>query len=144
MSSTSYDGVDRSEATGWVAWLLFAAILLITLGAFQAVVGLVALFDDGYFVVHRDGQLVPISYQAWGWIHLLLAAIAFVTGIGLMLGQLWARVVGVILTSVNIVVMFAFIGAYPWWAVSLIIFSFITMYAIVVHGREVADAYPSP
>jgi hypothetical protein len=138
-----YTRLDRSEATGWVAWLLFAAAMLVLLGSFQAIIGIVALFDDGFYLVHHDGQLIPIDYTTWGWIHIGLAAIALGTGVGLLVGVLWARVVAVVLAGVNVIVGFAFLAAYPWWAVALIAFSVITMYAILVHGHEVADAYDS-
>jgi len=133
--------VSYSEASAWAGWLLFAAVLLVMLGAFQATVGFIALFKDGIFVAHRNGQLIPIDYTTWGWIHLLLAAIALVAGVGLLLGQLWARIVGVVLAIVNTLILFTFLDAYPWLSTIMIAFSLITVYAIVVHGREVADAY---
>jgi len=137
----AYSEVSRSEATGWVAWQLFAAVMLVMLGAFQATLGLVALFNDGFFVMHRNGALIPIDYTTWGWTHLILAAIAAGTGIGLLVGALWARIVGALIAVVNVLVMFAFTDSYPWLATTLIVFSIVTLYAIVVHGREVADAY---
>lgn len=133
--------VERAEPTGWVGWLLFAGIMLLILGTFQGILGLVALFQDGFFVAHRGGQLLVRDYTTWGWIHLALAAIAAGTGIGLLFGQLWARVVGVILCVLNVIVSFAFLGAYPAWGVLLIAFSIITAYAIIAHGRELAEVY---
>jgi len=140
---SAYTGVTRSDSTGWVAWLLFAAVMLVMLGAFQATLGLVALFHNGFFLVHRNGEVIKLNYTTWGWIHLVLALIALATGIGLMLGQGWARISGIVLCVLNVVVMFAFFPAYPLLAVLLLVFSIITMYAIIVHGREVADAYDS-
>jgi hypothetical protein len=133
--------VSRDEPTGWVGWLLYAGVMLVVLGACQLMVGLVALFGHGYFVSHRTGQPVVWSYTTWGWVHLGLAATALGTGIGIMLGQLWARVLGVVLCVVNVVAAFAFLGGYPWFAVLLIAFSVITGYALIVHGRELADVF---
>jgi len=138
---TYSEATTRDGATAWVAWQLFAAVLLIMLGAFQVTIGLVALFSDGFFVMHRNGALIPIDYTTWGWIHLALAAVAGATGIGLLLGELWARIAGCLIAMVNVLVMFAFMDSYPWLATILIAFSIVTLYAIVVHGREVADAY---
>jgi len=138
----TYSEVSRSGATGWVAWQLFAGVMLVMLGAFQAVLGIVALVNDGFFVMHRNGQLIPIEYSTWGWIHLALAALAVCTGIGLLVGALWARILGAVIAGVNVLVMFAFLDSYPWLATMLMVYSILTLYAIVVHGREVADAYP--
>jgi hypothetical protein len=133
--------VSEREPTRWVAWLVFAGIMLMLLGAFQATLGLVALFSDGFFVAHRGGQVVLTDYTTWGIIHLILAAIAFLTGAGLLFGLTAARVAAVVLCVLNIIICFLFLGAYPWWAVMLIAFSAITTYAIIVHGGEVEDAY---
>jgi hypothetical protein len=141
VETTDYPGVTRSTASAWVAWLLFAAIMLILLGAFQATIGFVALFNDGFFLAHRQGQLVAIDYSTWGWVHIALAAVALVAGLGLLVGALWARIAAVILCLVNMIVAFAFVSVYPAWGVLLIVFSAITAYAILVHGGEVAEAY---
>src|SRR5689334_10337162 len=34
------------EPTGWVTWIYFAAVMAILIGIFQAIAGLVAIFDD--------------------------------------------------------------------------------------------------
>jgi len=136
-----YTRVDTSTATGWVAWQLFAAMLLILLGTFQATVGFIALFKDGIFVAHRDGLLIPISYNTWGWIHLVCATIALVTGVCLLLGQMWARIVGAAIAFVDVIVLFGFLDSYPWLATTMIVFFVVTIFAIVVHGGEVAEAY---
>jgi len=39
------------EPTAWVGWVAFAAVMLIVMGVFQIVQGLVALFDDGFYAV---------------------------------------------------------------------------------------------
>ena len=131
--------VSRDEPTGWVGWLLFAGVMLVLLGAFQGVMGLVGLLSHGYFVANRGGQAVVWDYTTWGWVHLGLAAIAVGTGIGILLGQLWARVVGGILCVVNVIAGFAFLGAYPWWGALLVAFSVVTGYALIAHGGELED-----
>jgi ABC-type xylose transport system permease subunit len=133
--------ISSSRATGWVGWLLFSGVMLAMLGTFQGIMGFVALFDDGFFVRQRNGQLIAIDYSTWGWIHLGLAVLAIGTGIGLMLGSMIARVIAVILCVLNVVVSFAFLSASPWWAGMLIAFSVITAYAVIVHGGEVEEAY---
>jgi len=135
--------VSRNEPTSWVGWLLYAGVMLVLLGALQALIGLVALFSDGYFVAQPHARLVVWDYTTWGWIHLALAVIALGSGIGLLLGRLWARVVGVVLCVLNVIASFILLGAYPWFAVPLIVFSVVTAYAIIVHGRELEDVLES-
>jgi len=44
-------------AAGWANWVVFAGVMLVVLGCFHAIEGLVALFQDKYYVV-RPGGLV--------------------------------------------------------------------------------------
>jgi len=61
--------------TGWAGWVVFAGIMLIMLGFFQAIEGLVALFNDGFYLVRAEGLVVNVDYNAWGWTHLVLGVI---------------------------------------------------------------------
>lgn len=126
----------RTEATGWVGWVLFGGVMMFMVGGFQAAMGLAALFNDTYFLVTRNGLLVTADYTTWGWIHLTLGALVVVTGLGVMVGQTWARVIGVILAVVSAIVNLGFLAAYPIWSTIVITLDVIVIYAMTVHGRE--------
>jgi hypothetical protein len=108
------------------------------IGSFQAISGLVALFNDDYYLVGKNGLVVSVDYTAWGWVHLVLGVVAFLTGIGMMIGQTWARVTGIILAVLSAIVNLAFAAAYPVWSVLIIALDVIVIYALAVHGREAA------
>jgi hypothetical protein len=127
----------ESEATGWVGWIFFAGIMLVLLGAFQAIAGLVGIFNDSYFLVPSKDLAVSVDYTAWGWVHLALGVLAVFAGYGVMKGRMWARVYAVIVAGLSAVVNLAFIGAYPVWGVIIIAVDLLVIYAVVVHGREV-------
>jgi hypothetical protein len=110
--------------------------MMILLGAFQVIEGLVALFNRGYYLVTESGLVLNINYNAWGWFHLILGVIAVAVGFGLLVGNPVARVVGVILAVLSAIVNLAFIAAYPVWSTIVIAVDIIVIYAIVVHGRE--------
>src|SRR6185503_1604462 len=69
-------GAQRSdryvEPSGWVGWIIFAGAMMIMLGFFHAIAGLVALFKDDYFLVKTSGLVVNVDYTTWGWVHLIL------------------------------------------------------------------------
>jgi hypothetical protein len=134
--SAAYWTATRPEPTGWIGWVIFAGVMMILLGAFEAIMGLVALFDDGYYLVTRTGLVVSANFTQWGWTHLILGVIAVVAGFGVMLGQTWARVVGVILAVVSALVNVAFLAAYPVWSTLVITLDVIVIYALAVHGSE--------
>jgi hypothetical protein len=134
---STYDnrGLERARS-GWAGWAVFAGILMITMGAYQAIVGLVALFDDSYYVVRPSGLVVHVDYTAWGWLHLVIGLIAFFAGFGVLVGKTWARAVGIILAGVGAIVNFAFIAASPFWSIILITMDIVIIYALAAHGRE--------
>jgi hypothetical protein len=111
--------------------------MLVMMGGFEAIQGLVALFKDEYYVVTRSGLLLNVDYTTWGWTHLIIGLVAIATGIGVMLGQMWARVVGIIVAVISAFANLAFIAAYPLWCTIVIAMDVLVIYALAVHGREV-------
>lgn len=124
------------EPTGWTGWVLFGAMMMILLGAFQAIAGFVALFDDGYYLVTKSGLLVNVDFTTWGWVHLVVGVAALAAGFGLMSGAMWARVTGVVVAMLSAIVNLGFLAAYPIWAVMMITLDVIVIYAITAHGGE--------
>ena len=133
-SSVAY-GRDP-DPTAWTGWVVFASFMMIMLGAFQAIEGLVAIFDDGFYHVTESGLVVNVDYTVWGWTHLLLGALILISGIGVLAGNLAARTVGVILAGLSALVNLVFIEAYPVWSVIIITVDVLVIYALIVHGRE--------
>jgi hypothetical protein len=131
----------RPVATGWVGWVIFAGIMMVMLGTFQAIEGLVAIFKDSYFVVPRSGLVVSVDYTTWGWVHLLLGILVALAGLGVMAGQMWARIVGILLAFVSAVVNIAFLAANPVWSTILITVDILVIYALTVHGKETKAEY---
>jgi hypothetical protein len=131
-----YDEYGKPITQGAAHWVVFAGVMLILLGAFQAIEGLVALFQDTYYAVRPSGLVISADYTVWGWVHLVLGVVALLTGMGLLAGNLAARVVGVCLAGISAIVNLAFIAAFPVGSTLLIAFDVVVIYAIVVHGGE--------
>lgn len=128
----------RSDVTGWVGWIVFAAFFMIINGIFGGLQGLSALLrDQSYFVV-TDKGLLTFNYTAWGWIHLLLGILLIVVGIFLLRGAGWARILAVIIVGIHMVAQFGFISSYPVWGIIMIALDALILYALLVHGREIS------
>ena len=132
---------DYAEPTAWAGWVVFGGVMLMMMGAFQVIEGLVALFDDGFYLVRQNGLVVNVNYNTWGWIHLLIGVVAVLAGIGLLAGNMIARIVGVVAAFLSALVNLAFISAYPIWSAIVITLDVIVIYAIIVHGRELKNMY---
>ena len=128
-----------TDPSGWVGWILFAAVIMVLVGAFHVIQGLVALFKDDYYVVGSSGLVLDVSYTAWGWIHLVGGAIVVAAGIALFAGKIWARVLGTAMACVSAVVNVGFLSAYPIWSVMMIAMDIAIIMALTVHGSAVED-----
>lgn len=131
---------SMSEATGWVGWIVFAAVMMIAIGVLHAIQGFVALFKDSYYLVGRTGLVVSVDYTTWGWVHLIVGLLVAAAGAGLLAGRMWARVVGVGVALLSMLINFAFVAAYPIWSICLIAVDILVIYALIVHGREMRAA----
>jgi hypothetical protein len=128
------------DVTAWAGWVAFGGVMMILLGAFQVMEGLVALFDEGFYLTGANGLVVHVNYNTWGWTHTIIGVVAIVAGLGLLAGNMVARVVGVVVALLSALVNMAFIAAYPVWSTIVITLDVIVIYAIVVHGRELKDS----
>ena len=119
--------------------ILFAGIMMIMVGVFQAIQGIVALFNDTFYVV---GQQWVFSFDVttWGWIHLIAGALLVVAGYFLFQGAVWARVLGVTVAVISAVLSFMSLPYYPVWSILVITLDVFIIWALTVHGRDIADA----
>jgi hypothetical protein len=135
-ATDSSRGAYDAAPTAWTGWVVFAAVMMMLLGCFQAVQGLVAVFDDGFYHVTEGGLVVDVDYTAWGWVHLLLGALIIICGVGVLSGNVAARAVGVGLAGLSALLNLLFIEAYPIWSVLIITVDVLVIYALTVHGGE--------
>jgi len=125
--------------TGWVGWIFFAGIIMVLTGIFQAIAGLVALFNSAYYLVPSANLAVHVSYTGWGWVHLVWGVLLLLAGFGVMTGQTWARVVGIILAGISAILNIVFLAAFPAWSLIVIVLDVLVIYALAVHGREMQN-----
>ena len=113
-------GQRPPEASGWaVGGTVFAACILMLVGVFQSIAGLVAIFDDKFSVVTRN-YTFDLDTTVYGWIHLLIGVLLVIVAFGLFNRSPWAGVTAVILAGLSAVANFFFIPYYPFWAIVVI------------------------
>jgi hypothetical protein len=135
-SDTPYPSHTSEPDRPWFGWIAFAGAMLILLGTFHAIAGLVALFDEDYYLVGKGGLVVEVDYTGWGWIHLIIGVILILAGMGLFTGQTWARIVAVTVAMISAVVNLAFLAAYPLWSAIMIAVDILVIYAVLVYGDK--------
>ena len=141
-AESQYRSARRAEETsGWaVGFILFAAIMMVMAGSFQAFAGLVALFENEFYVATRN-YLLQFDATSWGWIHLLVGLVVLLAGFAVA-GRTWGRVVGITLAVLSALANFAFIPYYPLWSLTIIALDIFVIWALAAHGRDLAtDRY---
>ncbi len=126
----------RTEPTGWVGWIIFAGTMLVILGIFHAIQGLVALFNDSVYLVGPKGLVINVDYTVWGWVHLLGGILVVLAGVALFAGKMWARILAVIVAVVSAIINVVFLPAYPIWSTMMIAIDVLVIWAVTVHGSE--------
>jgi hypothetical protein len=140
-AESGYRAARRAEeASGWaVGVTLFAALMMIMAGCWQAFAGLVAVFENEFYAATRN-YLFQFDATTWGWIHLILGAVVALAGFGLLAGQTWARVVGITLAVLSAIANFLFIPYYPFWSLLIIALDVFIIWALAAHGRGLRNA----
>jgi hypothetical protein len=137
-SSSGARRADRETSGTAVGFILFAAIMMIMVGVFQALQGLIGIFENEFYVATRN-YLFQFDATTWGWIHLLVGLLVAFAGWGLLSGRTWARVVALTLAVLSAITNFLFIPYYPFWALLLITLDVFVIWAVAAHGGDLRD-----
>ena len=126
--------MNEKSMAGWIG---FAGILIVIVGALDFCQGLIALFNDNYYVVSASGFLA-VDLTGWGWIMLIWGVLLVLAGLGLLGGQSWARWFTILLVSLNFLAQLGFLGnsQYPLWALTALALNIVVLYALTARWSE--------
>jgi hypothetical protein len=128
------------ETSGWaIGWTTFAALMMIMNGSWNVIAGLVALFQNEFYLIGRE-YIFEFDITLWGWIHLILGVVIVLAGIALFRAATWARVIGVILAVVSGIAAFAWLPHYPVWGALMIASAIFVIWALTAHGKDITSA----
>jgi hypothetical protein len=143
MTNEAYSSSPARRAQGEtsgaaVGFILFAAVMMIMAGVFQALQGLIGIFENEFYVPTRN-YLFQFDATSWGWTHLLIGLLVAFAGWGLLSGRTWARTVAITLAVLSAIANFAFIPYYPFWSLLIITLDIFVIWAVAAHGGELRD-----
>jgi hypothetical protein len=122
------------EPSGWaVGGAMFAGVLMVIVGFFEAVAGLAAISNDEFFVKTED-YLFSLDVSTWGWIHLILGAVVVAAGLAVIGGRIWGGLVAIALTTVVAIANFFWIPYYPFWSILTIALAVWVIWALTRPG----------
>jgi hypothetical protein len=133
----TYETSESNYSSWAVGWAGFAGVMLIMIGIFDVIQGLVALFNDEFYVITQE-WVFEFDITTWGWIQLILGVILIASGVGIFSGNVAARTVGVIIAGLAAIVNFAWLPYYPVWSIIVIAICIAIIWALTAHGRDIA------
>jgi hypothetical protein len=136
--SSSGSRAGRETSGTAVGFILFAAIMMIMSGVFQAIQGLIGIFENEFYAATRN-YVFKFDATTWGWTHLILGLVVAFAGWGLLSGRTWARTVAILLAVLSAIANFAFIPYYPFWSLIIITLDIFVIWAVVAHGGELRE-----
>jgi len=130
---------DDYRASTWTGWVVFAAAVLLTIGALDIIQGIVALTKDGTYLLPESGLLVTTDFTTWGWA-LIVWGIVMIIGAGaLFAGKEWGRWFAFAVVVINLIGQFAWFPAYPLWSLVAIGLGITVLYALTAGWSRAKD-----
>jgi hypothetical protein len=130
---------QRNRSGAAVGWTSFAAFMMIMIGFWWVLAGLVGLINDDFYVTVKN-YIFKFDTTTWGWIHLIVGVLVLLAGFGLFSGAVWARTVGVLMALLATLVGFAWLPWYPFWAILIVVASVSVIWALTAHGRDITES----
>jgi hypothetical protein len=134
-----YRGSDYERHEGRAAASLggaaLAAVLMIFTGLVGFFQGLVGLIHGSFYTVHPN-YIFTVGSWGRGLTQLILGVVIFAAGVSLLLGMMWARVVGIVIAVLYGVASFLFLPWYPIWSFILIALNVFIIWALATMGRH--------
>ncbi|MGQ4599380.1 DUF7144 family membrane protein [Nocardia sp. R6R-6] len=106
-----------------------AAIIMTTVGILQFLQGVSAVAQDELFIQGQQ-YTFKFDFTAWGWVHIAIGAVMVATGIALITGALWARVMAIVIAALSIIANFLWLPYYPLWSTLIIALDVVVIWAI--------------
>jgi hypothetical protein len=135
---TTSDHGSRAEPPSGAAvgFTMFAGVLMIMVGSFQAFVGLVGILENEFYAA-TPNYILELDATTWGWVHLLVGLLVAFAGYAVLSGKTWGRVIGVTLAVLSALANFVFIPLYPFWSITVIALNVAVIWALTAHGRDI-------
>lgn len=125
----------RDLTRGPTGWVIFAGVIMVMVGFLNFFYGLAAIVNDEVVVVGGHGAIIA-DLTTWGWVTLILSVVLVLTGFGLFAGTAWARVLGIVIVTINAIEQVWIFPAAPLWAFIVIVLDVVIIYNLTARWSE--------
>ena len=123
-----------------MGWKLFAGIMILIVGTMNVFDGLVGITQVNYIKRYTGGQLpITNNVKTWSWVVLIIGAVMILAGFLIFAGNMFGRVVGIIVASLNALVQLAYLNHNTFWSLTMIIIDILVIYGLAAHGGRLDE-----
>ena len=126
-----------------MGWKAFAGIMVILVGVFNVIDGLRAVTSanqvENNFPNGRVELPLTNDIKTWGWVVLIIGAVMILAGFLIFSGNLFGRIVGVTMASLNAIVQLSYLDHNPFWSFTIILVDVLIIYGLVAHGGRLDE-----
>ena len=123
-----------------VGWKLFAGIMILIVGTMNVFDGLVGITQVNYIKRYTGGELpITNNVKTWSWVVLIIGAVMILAGFLIFVGNMFGRVVGIIVASLNALVQLAYLNHNTFWSLTMIIIDILVIYGLAAHGGRLDE-----
>jgi len=127
----------ESDGAGWK---IFAGLMILVVGTINVFDGIVGLTQQSYIKQFTNGQLpITNNIKTWSWVVLILGVVMILAGLLIFSGNMFGRVVGVLVASLNLLVQLAYLNHNPFWSFTMILIDLLVIYGLVAHGGRLDE-----
>jgi hypothetical protein len=130
-SATARRARHAREGSGLV---IFAAVLLLVVGCFNLIDGIVAIAKSHVFA--GNAHYVIGDLRSWGWTMLILGALQLLVAAGVVAGNQAARWTAVALIGLNAIAQMMFLPSYPFWSLMIITLDVVALWGLCAYGSR--------
>ena len=121
-------------------WKLFAGIMILIVGTMNVFDGLVGITQVNYIKRYTGGELpITNNVKTWSWVVLIIGAVMILAGFLIFVGNMFGRVVGIIVASLNALVQLAYLNHNTFWSLTMIFIDILVIYGLAAHGGRLDE-----
>ena len=130
-----YTSYDEDRGQGWV---IFAGVLLVTVGVFNMIDGIAAI-SNAHFYSTTGAHYVFGNLNSWGWATLCLGVLQLLVGFGVFAKNQFARWTGIVLLGISAIASLLYMPHYPFWSLCIFAIEILAIYALAAYGGRIAE-----
>lgn len=114
---------------------LFAATLLVIVGALNVIYGIGALDNANIFTNGR--RYILSDLNTLGWVCIVLGVIQLIGGFSLIAGNTFGRVIGIIGAGLGAIgALLSMSDSNPWWSLAIFFLCVWILHGILLYGED--------